>query len=510
MNTIQSYIDKGAVILCIATLFLAAACKKQLDIKPEYYESPQLVYKDAVGARAGLTGIYQQLQTWKKSEDYLVGVIGTDEGKGTTFVGTWGGYWTHVAALSSYNNLFSPQNQVIQDTWNVLYKGLNNANTAIAQIPSVSASNDTKNKFLGEAKFLRSVFYFSLVQFFGAVPMPTEVQNQDAIAKGGYPKSSEDDVYKLIISDLQFAIDNLDAKSGANTGLANKEAAQALLGKVYLTRKQYDLAVATLEPLMSSSNTGLMANYADLFNEAYENNKESLFEIQYSNDKGNTNGLANIFGGWYISNTKPGGGGQEAICTDYYTKCFESDNDTRKRASIRYELIGSDGVDVATLPNWQSWGDAGKPHFKKYDISATDGAIDGGKSPHNVYYLRYADAVLMYAEAQNELNKTSIALTYLNKIRNRATLGNFEAKLGHTPSQAEMRDELLVERMRELGMEGWRWCDLKRTGKLLSQTKAYNPDAASNMTDKHLLMPISSVEFERNGSLKPTDQNPGY
>jgi hypothetical protein len=155
------------------------------------------------------------------------------------------------------------------------------------------------------------------------------------------------------------------------------------------------------------------------------------------------------------------------------------------------------------------WADVTKPHVKKYDI--TDGkSLNGGLSSRNLYYLRYADAILMYAEVLNEQNGTSEALTYLNKIRTRAKLANWETVLGHTPTQQEMRDELLKERMRELGFEGWRWCDLKRTGKLIDQTKTYNPDATNYISNKNLLFPISSREFELNRSLKPSDQNPGF
>jgi hypothetical protein len=508
MRTIQSYFNKSTAILCVAVALLVASCSKQLNILPESYPSPQTVYKDISGARAGLTGVYQQLQNLKKSEDYLVGVLGTDEARGSSFLAGWGGYWQHVYALSSYNNLYSPQNQVLQDTWRVLYNGVNNSNTAIASIAGIAGSADIKNEMIGEAKFMRSIFYFYLVQFYGAVPMPTEVQNPEAISKGGYPKSDSATVYRLIISDLQFAINNLQPKSANNVGMANQEAAETLLGKVYLTRHQYDSAKLVLAPLMTSTTVGLLSNYPDLFKESNENNKESLFEIQYSNDNGNTNGLANMFGGWYISNTKPGGGGEEAIPTDYYDNCFESLGDARRTASIHYQLIGSDGKDYAII--WAGWITASSPHFAKYDINAGDGAVNGGLSPHNVYYLRYADAVLMYAEATNELNNTSEALTYLNKIRNRATLPGYEVKLGHTPSQQEMRTELLAERMRELGMEGWRWCDLKRTGNLISYVTARNPIAGQYITTKHLLMPISSIEFESNGSLKPADQNPGY
>jgi hypothetical protein len=116
----------------------------------------------------------------------------------------------------------------------------------------------------------------------------------------------------------------------------------------------------------------------------------------------------------------------------------------------------------------------------------------------------------MYAETMNELNDPANALIYLNKIRTRAKLANWETVLGHTPTQQELRDELLKERMRELGFEGWRWCDLKRTGKLIAQTKAYNTDAAPYIANKNVLFPISSREFELNRSLKPGDQNTGF
>ncbi len=151
----------------------------------------------------------------------------------------------------------------------------------------------------------------------------------------------------------------------------------------------------------------------------------------------------------------------------------------------------------------------GKPHVKKYDITKGEN-INGGLSSRNLYFLRYADAVLMYAEVLNESSETADALTYLNKIRNRAGLVDWEDALGHTPTQQELREELLKERMRELGFEGWRWFDLKRTGKLIDQTKTYNPDATNYITQKNQLLPISSVEFELNRALKPADQNPGY
>ena len=503
MLTIFNFTKQRLTLLVALVTLVAIGCSKKLDITPETFVSPEELYKDEQGAIAGVTGIYRKLMELNSSDYYFIGIVGTDEGKTSSFVPTWGGYWQHYDGINSYNSLLSAQNQLIQGFWNSSYKGIVNANTTIKYIPSSSTSQAVKNRLVGEAKFLRAVFYFELVQFFGGVPLPTEVQDPAADANGGKPRSTETEVYSLIIDDLNFAAANLASKGTAESGRANKEAAQALLGKVYLTRKDYTNAKSTLQPLMSTTNAALMTNYADLFKESNENNIESLFEIQYSNENNNTNNLANTMGGWHIANTDSGGGGHVAIPTDYYSNSFES-GDARKDASIRYIFYDANG----NVVDYWWWADVTKPHVKKYDI--TPGAsLNGGLSSRNLYYLRYADAILMYAETLNELNDPT-ALTWLNKIRNRAKLANWQTVLGHTPSQQELRDELLKERMRELGFEGWRWFDLKRTGKLIDQVKTYNPDATTYITNKNLLFPISAREFELNRSLRPSDQNPGF
>ena len=490
-------------LVLLFVMLVTAACSKKMDITPETFVSPEDLYKDEQGDIAGVTGIYRKMMEFNSGDYYFVGIVGTDEGKTTSFVPTWGGYWQHYDGINSYNSLLSAQNQLVQGVWNSLYKGIVNANTAIRYIPASAASQELKDRLIGEAKFFRAVFYFKLVQFFGGVPLPTDQPDAVADANGGKPRSSEDEVYALIISDLNFAATTLPAKGTASVGHANKEAAQTLLGKVYLTRKDYANAKATLQPLMSLTNVALMANYADLFNEKNENNIESLFEVQYSTENGNTNGQANTLGGWHIENTYPGGGGHVVIPTDYYSNSFEN-GDARKDASIRYKFYDKNGNEV----DYWWWADVTKPHVKKYDISSN--SVNGGLSSRNLYYLRYADAILMYAETLNELNDATNALTYLNKIRTRAKLANWETVLGHTPTQQELRDELLKERMRELGFEGWRWCDLKRTGKLITQIKAYNTDAAPYIANKNVLFPISSREFELNRSLRPGDQNTGF
>lgn len=504
MFTIKNNIRLQLSAIAIVALLAVVGCGKKLEIIPETFVAPEELYASEQGAVSGITGIYRRMMDYCAGDYYFVGIVGTDEGKTSSFVPTWGGYWQHYDGLNSYNNLLGAQNNLIQGAWNSLYKGINNTNQAIRYLPGTATSQAMRDKMMAEAKFFRAVFYFKLVQFFGGVPMPTEVEDPLADANGGKPRSSEDEVYTLIIDDLKFAMDKLQPKGTAEVGHINKEAAQAMLGKVYLTRKDYPNAKLMLAPMMTLTNVGLMPEYADLFKETNENNIESLYEVQYSKDIGFTNGQANTLGSWHNQNKFPGGGGHVVIPTDYYSNSFQM-TDKRRDASIRYIFYDQSG----NVVDYSWWADVGKPHVKKYDITK-DENLTGSVSSRNLYFLRYADAVLMYAEVLNESNESGEALTYLNKIRNRAGLGKWEDVLGHTPTQQELRDEILMERMRELGFEGWRWFDLKRTGKLISQTRTFNPDATNYITEKNQLLPISSKEFELNRALKPTDQNPGY
>lgn len=489
-------------IRLICLILLLSGCSKQLDIKPEVFISPEELYKDEAGVVAGVTGIYRQLLVLKRSDYAIVGMVGTDEGKTTLFVPTWGPYWQGFSAVNSYSPLMTGQNDVVQGFWSVSYKGITNANVAIKYIQKAPVNEALKNRCIGEAKFLRALFYFYLVQLYDGVPLPTDADNPNA-DRDGYPRSSAADVYKLIIEDLKFATTNLNSKgdNGQDAGRATKEAAMALLGKVYLTQHDYANAKSVLAPLLTASNVNLLPKYADLFVETNENNIESLFEIQFSNETDNTSNMASNTGSWQINSPSlPGAGGHVLIPTDYYFASFETD-DLRKDVTFRSVFFDKDGNPV----DYSWWSDVGKPHVKKFDI--TNGvSVSGSLSSRNMYYLRYADVILMYAEVSNELNEGNIALENLNKIRHRAGLEDYTGAV--TPEA--LRAEIMLERMRELGFEGWRWFDLKRTGTLLTETKAHNIDAAPNMLPKHLLYPIPAKEFENNPALKPADQNEGY
>lgn len=500
-----------------------AGCKKSLNYTPEVFVAQPQVFKDQAGATAAVTGIYTQLQTLKKSDYALIGIVGTDEARCTYQSQGYGDYWANVTGLDVYDIKFSSQNYQLTGFWQDCYIGIANANAAIQGIPNASIADPTvSSRLLGESKFMRALFYFYLVQLYGDIPLRTEATPFSA----GVKRTPADQVYAQIIEDLKFAIANLWTKSkNPGVGRASVEAAKALLGKVYLTQKDYTDAKATFEDLINTNGLTLLTDYSQLFDGQHENNAESLFEIQYSTDANNTQGLQNLFGSYagpgipgeaYNSHT-PGNGGTVVMATAYYSDTvFDKNNDKRYRTSIwphRYDGNGN-------TMDW--WVDPGLPTIKKYDISSSD--IDIYNSGKNLYYLRAADVYLMYAEVLNELGQTGDALAPLNKVRNRAGLQNIEDAWGRTPTQAELRTELLDERMRELGGEGWRWFDLKRTGTLVSRVMTHNnprayyvtingsgdPHPAQNITDKNNLYPIPLNELQTNSALSLTDQNPGY
>lgn len=519
-------------MLAVAMLLSFAGCRKQLDYTPEVFLSAQQVYKDEPGAVAGVTGIYRQLNVLKQSDYALIGIIGTDEARCTYQSQGYGAYWAGVTGMDVYDIQFNSQNADISGYWTVCYQGIANANLALQYIPQIKGFADpsVQSRLMGEASFMRALFYFQLVQLYGDLPL--RLQNMSFA--DGVPRSPQAKVYDQIVTDLKFAIANLWLKAkNPDPGRASIEAAKALLGKVYLTEHDYTDAKTVLGDLVQTGGLTLLSDYSQLFDGKHENNAESLFEIQYSTDAGNSQSLQNLFGSYAgppipfesFDKHTPGYGGTVVMSTAYYSDTVfhwqKNPNqpvyDTRYAASINHDRYDSNGNTMS----W--WVDPGLPTIKKYDISSSD--IDAYTSGKNLYVLRSADVYLMYAETLNELGSTTDALVQLNKVRVRAQRGNYEDELGHTPSQAELRDDLQDERIRELGGEGWRWFDLKRTGQLVQRVRIHNnpkvsfmlkngtsddPHPAQNVTDKNNLYPIPLSELQNNQALTLGSQNPGY
>jgi hypothetical protein len=517
MKNIKQHLNKFWLLgLAVILLQGFSSCRKELNYTPEVFVSAPSVYKDEPGAIAGVTGIYQQLQNLKKSDYDLIGVIGTDEVRCCYQAQGYGSYWAGVVGMDVYDITFNSQNQDITGFWAGCYQGIANANAAILYIPKIQgfAEPTVQTRLEGEAHFMRALYYFYLVQMYGDVPMPLE----NTSFANGLPRVPQQQVYAQIEADLKFAIANCWTKnklSANDIGRASVEAAKGLLGKVYLTLHDYTDAKTTFEDLINNNNISLLGNYAQLFDGQHENNAESLFEIQYSTDNGSYAGPPIPFESYNVHT--PGYGGT-IVCTTarYADSLFNKSKDTRYLASINHDRYDGNGNTMS----W--WVDPGLPTVKKYDITSSD--IDVYHSGKNLYYLRSADVFLMYAETLNELGQPQAALAPLNKVRERG-FGGSTAFDVTTTDQAALRDTIMDERSRELGAEGWRWFDLKRTGTLVARVKRYDdpqrdfekkngstndPHPAQNVTAKNELFPIPLSELQNNPALGLKSQNPGY
>ncbi|WP_080054208.1 RagB/SusD family nutrient uptake outer membrane protein [Spirosoma aerolatum] len=402
--------------------------------------------------------------------------------------------------------IFTSDNVAYSSFWNLSYNGITRCNKLLSELERTGVSWSKisyKDRCAGEALFLRALYYFNLVRQFGGVPLVlTPITSQEA---GNVKRSTEEQVYTSIISDLKQAATHFaSARDVEEVGRANEMAALAMLGKVYLTRLNYAEAEQVLKSVIMAGKYSLQPNYADVFNPASKDYKETLFAIQYSESSAD---LASRFIFWFAPNTSGGeitkrpnisvvGSGWNQPTQDLIN-AFEA-GDKRKDVSIGFWK----GVD------WDSQ-IRSIPYCAKYKppISAPD-----DRCSDNLPVLRYSDVLLMYAETLNELGRTSEALPYVQQVRTRAGLVNSLAGLDKTALQTLIAKERQVE----FCFENQRWYDLKRTGKAIEVMTAHGkrekslksflyPEAYA-ITPAKLVAPIPNTEV----SINKIEQNPGY
>ena len=345
----------------------------------------------------------------------------------------------------------NPSTDNITNWYNLLYSGLGNINTVLSKLPGATLTDAAKANFEGQLKFIRAFYYFQLVQGFGDVIIVTEPIKTPSEAYT-YSRSPVADVYTLIESDLTFAVSSLpDPKSidASHIGQVSKGAALSLLGKVYLTKKQYSEAATTLNKVLPLGYN-LMSNYADIFDPAKKNNSESVFEVQFQADSevGEWSGFLDTFYpresyGAVVKFPNANGGGWNIPTIDII-KAYES-GDLRKGVSLKEGYTNLEGVWVP-VPFISKY-----YHPESYTIK--------GRQGDNWPVIRYADVLLMLAEAINEQSEpTGEAIGYVNQIRVRAGLTPLSGL-----NKDSFRTALLKERRIELAFENHRWYDLKRT-----------------------------------------------
>jgi hypothetical protein len=468
MNSkIYTLIAAGAFVLSVQS-----GCKKDfLDKKPINQVTADQAFTNAAAAEKLIKGAYDGRYNDYNIWDYQVnGDVRSDN----CYAG--GDNQANIQI-----DFFTPNatNGNVSRDWSALYTDIKNANEVIENVPNINdAALDAggrRNQILGEARGLRAYAYFNLVRLFG--PVPLILKTPASIAETQPSKATVDAVYAQIISDLEFAAANTQATS-ANKGIFTKGAANALLAKVYASIATPDWAkVNTYSDAVIANGYTLFGSFNGLFDEANENNAESIWEMQFDGSQ-HSNWMPGIVTGtgWKRFDTP----------TNDLVAAFDAEGDAiRKNASVLFKDVSTDG--------WSDnyWPKSRYPFVNKHRADTKT----------NIYMLRLADILLLKAEALNEISGSgwSQSKVLVDQIRRRASLAATPAA-----DQAAMRLAIEKERRLELAFEGHRWFDLLRTKRTVAVMNAQRDGAGNvlyNITEAKLYFPVPQAEVDRNPNI---------
>lgn len=468
-----------ALSLLVLTLGVAGCGESFVNLTPPNVVAVDKFYQTQSDLQSALTGLYGTLRSrydffWVYSE------VPSDN---TT------NFAESEVATGEFDKLtYRPVTDRVTDAWNGHYQTIANANILIEKAPSVTMDAALKTRYIAEAKFIRALMYFNLVRLFGDVPLITAQVRSEADAYN-YPRVPVAQVYEQIQRDLTDAEAGLPASYPARTdlGRVTSGAAKALLGKVLLQQKKYAEAAAKLREVVTSGTYRLLPAYADVFKVGNDNNAEIVFAVQYTrSNTGEGSNFAIYFapnpsGTTVITGQVPN---SYNIGTEDLWNAYEP-GDTRKAVSLAEFRVGA--------------------QVYYYSRKWTENPPAYGEGDLDWPVIRYADVLLMLAEAQNEQNQTADALTNLNLVRTRAGLPARTAL-----NQADTRLTIEQERRVELAFEGHRWFDLIRAGKVVSTMQAFKTKYSVTtmiVGPERALLPIPFREISLNPELT---QNPGY
>lgn len=486
-------------VLLITILVAVSACSDFLEKPPQGELTQQTFPTTANDALLATNAMYNLMRSGGFHQGLfpILDIMsddarkGSNPGDGASTVGTYDNF-THIPTESN-----------IGTWWSTLYEGVKRANVVIERVPDIQMDAALKSRYISEARFVRALIYFDLVRAWGDIPLITTVTPER-----GEPRTSASQVYDLIEEDLLQAIEGLPEKSEFATtemGRATRGAAKALLAKVYLFQQDFVNAELYALEVINSGEYDLMPNFEDANSKAGEFGVESVFEIGALPLEGLANGgnqYANVQGVRGMPNR---GWGFNRPSLDLQNS-FEP-GDPRLDATVIFLGEVLDGITIV--------GDGGTPdeirdagnnliEIETYNQKVwTPGENVPTQHDHNRRIIRYADVLLMAAEALNENGKSAEALIYLNQVRERARGGaNVLPDITETNTEL-LREIILEERRHELAMEGHRFWDLVRTGKA---EEVLGP--LGFVVGKHELLPIPQSEIDLNNGI--WDQNPNW
>lgn len=275
---------KNKFLIAAAIFTVTAGCKKSfLDVAPQGQLTQAEVALNPNAAKDLVTGVYNTLYFggFDKTTVGFLWVIATDVASDDADKGSFDADFGPAKEIDNFTH--TSNNFIFNNIWNGYYAGIARANQAIQALNASTFDATVKNRLLGEVRFVRGMYYFNLVRFFGGVPLILKVATATEANNAEFQtRATKDQVYTAIIEDLQFAVDNLPLKGDANTetGRANKGAAQAFLAKAYLYQKNYQKAFDLTKDIINSGKYSLVSDYSQIFKLSGNNNSESVFEVQ--------------------------------------------------------------------------------------------------------------------------------------------------------------------------------------------------------------------------------------
>jgi hypothetical protein len=499
------------IIISITLAGLLVSCAK-LQVTPTSSITTSQLYTTQSNSLAGINGVYASL-TFDASGDqtlygrnlYFLTDMGSDyAGAGASAINPF------VQAISKA--AWDPNTDRLEVAWKQIYIGINLANLAVDNLPTSQVTDPLKTRLINEAKFIRALLYFDAVRLWGAVPLvlhqPTSL-DPSALNIG---RTSVDSVYAQIISDLTAAQGLPATYSSSDIGRATSGAATSLLAKVYLTRRDWADAATQARSVYTSGTYQLFTNFSDAFNKATKNGKEHIFSAQFTANQG-LNGTTN---GNTLTQTSFSGfiAIQPADIISDTTLFYNiyQPGDTRQAGSYAKQLLNPATNTLYTFP---------LPLFRKFlDTTNYSGLTN---TPINNPIIRYADVLLILAEADNEQNggPNAEAFEAINQVRRRAfgypitTAGSpVDLTLATTPDQSTFREAVFQERLLEFVQEGQRWFDLVRRGINTGTGNPYFVDALKKVASKQAVSAKDTLypipQPERNINPSGLYQNPGY
>ena len=509
----------GKIALIASLLLGYSGCSDFLAEEAPSNLTPESFYTIPDHAEAALAAVYADLR-------FVGGGAGIFSSNWQLLEAMTGTSTTETAQNSDLNNLYSlvydGNTGHVVNYWNGLYRVIANANQVIAKVPGITPMPDAqKNRIMAEARFLRASAYFTAVRLWGDIPLVTNPQT--ASSEDFSPsRTPQEAVYKLIVDDL------IAAEAGGLawmdlSGRVNQAAVKAQLARVYLTMagfplskgaSHFKLAADKAKEVIDYANANpsvinLFTNYEDVHRESTKNRVEHLFMIQY-NTVVTGNPMGNFFPNFKpVTFNGPGGTGSSVPTLAFYNSYEPGDLRTKDQDGYFYTSYFTNGSGARF--------ELGAPYvFKHFNRTANGTAgVPGTRQDNlNVPQIRYAEVLLCYAEAQNEVGgPNQAAYDAFKRIRDRARL--ITPALG-TYTAATFREAVWKERWHELCYEQITWFDMVRLRRVFNEnTKRFdnfvgkvNLSSNQPLQEKHLLLPLGVQERLNNPNLKP--QNPGY